>query len=310
MSDFKRVRDFSYQDIASAINEGTLEMALGPFTTQVSGKAKQLHDFFYDAYRDVPVRLQLEDVTDVSINVKPPSILRTYIRRQVVPDPGFQVPAVPLPHKLAALSFEMGLNLAIALKNCRFVTFHSGVVAGENGSILMSAASGGGKSTLVSALMEEGFRLLSDEFGILDPETGSLFPYPRPVSLKAGSIPIVNDFAGADWLTPTLTGTPKGDIAYRRARPEDISGMAEPSKARLILFPSFAAGVKPSARRMAKSETIMRLIPSSTNYHLLGEDAFNALTDMVAGAETYELIYGSTEESIMMVRDLAVKAGV
>ncbi|MFC3051185.1 HprK-related kinase A [Kordiimonas pumila] len=310
MIEFRRARDFSRDEILGAMKQGTLEMSLGPFTTLVKANSPSLLEFFYDAYRDVPVRLVMQDVTDITLEMRAPTIVRRYIRKQIIPDPGFQVPAIPLPESMAALSFEMGLNLAVALKCCRYVTFHAGVVAGPKGAILMCAASGGGKSTLVSALMEEGYRLYSDEFGLLNLQTAKLHAYPRPISLKGSSIPIVRDMSGPDWMTPALTGTPKGQIAYRRPRPEDILNENPVAVTRLIFFPRFQEGARPAARKMAKSEAIMRLIPSSTNYHLLGEEAFTALANMVAGAEAYELVYGNTRDSLVMVKDLAAKVMV
>lgn len=295
-------------DVTSALRSGTLEMSLGPFSARIKGAEPALLEFLYDVYRDVPVRLQLSDVTDISLNIRPPSLARRYFRRQVIPDPGFQVPAVPLPADMAALAFEMGLNLVVALKCCRLVTFHAGVVANSNGAILISAGSGGGKSTLVSALMQEGYQLFSDEFGLLDMKEAYLSAYPRPVSLKNESIDIVREFTGEEWISSVLSGTPKGQIAYRRPRPDDIEKAEAQAVPKLIVFPKFNVDGEHFARKITSSEAMMRLIPSSTNYHLLGEPAYHALSKMVLGAKSYEIAYGSTEQSIDIMRDLAAGA--
>jgi len=309
-SRFQRLADFTRSDIRRALASGLLEMELGPFNMQLKGQHAVLIDFLFDAYRDAPVRTSIGEVADVSIHVRAPNIFRRFIRPQVIPDPGFIVPAVPLPQRLSPLALEMGLNLAIALKICRFVTFHSAVVANDKGAIMVNAKSGGGKSTLASALMQTGYRLLSDEFGLLNMADASLMPYPRPVSLKEKSIDIVRDMVGDDWLTPKMTGTPKGDIAYYRARPSDIAAAHTPALCKLMLFPRFSEGATAQARALPKSETMMRLIPSSTNYHLLGAGSFKALADMVAGAEAYEIIYGNTEDSLKLVSSLATGAGL
>ena len=306
----EQLANHSRKSLNKALAKGSLELTLGAFSMRVRAKEPSLLDFLLDAYRDVPASLGLNDVTDISVNVRPPSILRKFVRRQIIPDPGFIVPAVPLPPRLAPLAMEMGLNLSIALKCCRLTTFHAAVVGNENGTILISAKSGGGKSTLASALMEDGYRLYSDEFGLLDMQEGFLWPHPRPVSLKAESIEIVKDFTGADWLTKTLTGTPKGDIAYRRARASDIESASKPGHAKLLLFPVFAVGTSARAKEIPKAEALMKLIPSSTNYHLLGEGAFKASVKMVENAKAYEISYGNVEDSLTMARDLAAKAGL
>ncbi len=306
----RTLSDYDRDGIVSALRAGTLEMLLGPFATRIKGTEPSLIDFLYDTYRDVPVSASLSDVTDVAINIRPPSWFRQYIRRQVIPDPGFQVPAVPLPSHMSPLAFEMGVNLVVALKCCRLITFHAGVVASDKGAILVSAGSGGGKSTLVSALMQEGYHLFSDEFALLGMENALLASYPRPVSLKNESIDIVKELAGKEWVSPVLSGTPKGKIAYRRARPDDIENANGKAETKLILFPSFNTSGEHYASRVSSSEAMMRLIPSSTNYHLLGEAAYLSLSKMVAEAEAYEISYGSTEESLTIVRDLAAGVGL
>jgi len=303
--EFQSLSVFSPKKVRDALRQGRLEMALGPFSMRLQGADKSLTSFLLDVYRDAPVRLCLEDVTDVTIHVRAPNFLRKYIRRQVIPDPGFIVPAVPLPPTLAPLALEMGLNLSVALKCCRFTTFHAAVVGSDKGCILISANSGGGKSTLASALMEEGYRLFSDEFGLLDHGNTVLHPYPRPVSLKGQSIQIVKNFAGVEWMSKTLSGTPKGDIAYRRARASDIASANQPLPAKLILFPSFQEGATSTTKEISKPEALMKLIPSSTNYHLLGEPAFTSLVRMVSGARAYEITYGSTAESLRITTELA-----
>lgn len=297
-------------DIVSSLKAGTLEMPLGPFAARIKAREKSLIDFLFDTYRDVPVSTQLSDVTDIAIDVRAPSWFRSYFRRQVIPDPGFQVPALPLPAHMAPLAFEMGVNLVVALKCCRFVTFHAGVVANDDGGILISAGSGGGKSTLTSALMQEGYRLFSDEFALLGMEDSSLVSYPRPVSLKNESIDIVCELAGEEWVSPVLSETPKGKIAYRRARKMDIEAAGSQAPVKLILFPTFNMVGEHYANKISASEAMMRLIPSSTNYHLLGEKAYLSLSNMVKGAEAYEIAYGSTEESLTIVRDLASEVGL
>lgn len=310
MTTANALNSFQTSDVVSALRHGTLEMQLGPFTARLKGEGAALIDFLQDSYRDVMFRLELSDVTDISLNVCAPSLLRKYFRPQVMPDPGFQVPALPLPRKMSGLAFEMGLNLIVALKCCRLVSFHAGVVGNDTGSIMLCANSGGGKSTLVAALMEEGFRLFSDEFALLDMKEATLVPYPRPVSLKNESIEIVRNLAGSDWVSPALEGTPKGSIAYRRARPMDVADTNRPKPAKLVIFPKFDIEARPYRRELSKAEALMRLIPSSTNFHLLGEDAFQALLKMLDGADTFEISYGTTDSSMQMMRDLIKGAGL
>lgn len=299
----KRISEYSRGELRTSLKEGTLLIHLGPFAQLISGASEPLLDFLQDTYRDCQAELYPSDVTDIYLSLRAPNMFRQYFRKQVVPDPGFDVPAVPLPISMAPLAFEMGLNLSVALKCCRFVTIHAGVVADDDGAIVMSAESGSGKSTLTAALIEQGYRLFSDEFALVDLESAALQAYPRPISLKEGTIPIVRELAGADWISPVVHGSPKGDIAYRRVRPSDIERSGEQALAKLIIFPEYDSGARPTKRRLNTAEAILRLIPASTNYGLLGEQAYRAIVRLFDNAVAYEISYSSTTQSVDLIHE-------
>lgn len=296
--------EFSRKELKSALSNGSLIVHLGPFSHRINGVNDHILNFLQDTYRDVPVELTPSDVTDIHLNLQAPNVFRKYFRKQVTPNPGFQVPVVPLPLSMTSLAYEMGLNLSVALKCCRYVTVHAGVVADDDGAIIMSAESGSGKSTLTAALIEQGYRLFSDEFALIGLNDAALQPYPRPISLKEGTIPIVRELAGPEWISPVVTGTPKGNIAYRRARKNDIKQAHKTAKAKLILFPQFTAGAAPLATKLNPAQAILRLIPASTNYGLLGEPAFHAITKLFDDAEAYEISYSTLEQSLRLVNEL------
>ena len=295
---------FGAGEITDALKAGQLALYLGPFVTSLKIAHKGAIAFFQDMYRDCPVSLGGDVLADYSLALKAPNRFRRYVRKQIVPDPGFYFPSVPLPAHMAPLALEMGLNLCVALQCFRHLIFHAGVVEKDGAGVMIAAASGGGKSTLTAALMQEGARLLSDEFAILDMAAGALKAYPRPVSLKNTSIDVVSDFAGAGAVGGRLTGTPKGAVAYRRARDSDIAAMDRDSVPKLILFPKFTAEAAPKAVRLEPADAAMQLIASSPNYHVIGRKAFDALMTMMDGMAAYELEYGSTEDSLGLVDDL------
>lgn len=291
-------------DITRAVKQGTFMLKLGPFLHLIKSPTRHLLSHLVDIYGDAEASLEPTDVTEIILDLKEPNIIRKYFRPQITPDPGFKIPAVPLPASMAPLGFEMGLNLSVALKTCRFVTVHAGVVEKAGRAILMSAASGGGKSTLTAALHANGYRLFSDEFALLELNTALAHPYPRPISLKQESIPIVEELLGADRISPIIGGTPKGNIAYARVDTDSVCRASETAPVKLIMFPNFQQGSQPMARRLNPAEAVMRLVAASTNYSLLGEPAYNAIVNLVKQAKAYEISYGSTEQSFRLVEEL------
>ncbi len=53
-------------------------------------------------------------------------------------------------------------------------------------AFILAAPSGCGKSSLTLGLLERGYRFLSDDAAALDPETGTIAPYPRRLAVRHG----------------------------------------------------------------------------------------------------------------------------
>ncbi len=310
MPDYYPLSEISDRHIIDSLTADRLSMHLGPFVIGLQARYNQhsikthILPHLRRCYKTVNFSTQAGVLTDSQVSLRAPNILRQFIRPQIIPDPGFEFPALPLPLHMAPLALEMGLNLTIALQMFRFLIIHGGVVAGDDGGIIISAESGGGKSSLTAALMQQGYRLLSDEFTIIDPETCELVAYPRPVSLKNESIDAVKSFAGEHTISPVLTNTPKGSIAYRYARPSDIDQHQIRAKPKLIIFPTFKSKALPKAKLVESADAIVRLIPSSTNYQALGEAGYKVMMHLGTHIKAYEITYGSTEASLQLIHDI------
>jgi len=292
------------REVRRALNKGTLRLHLGPFVTALRSSNRYLHDYFLDIYRDCPVSVGAGIIADYYLRVGAPNVLRRFIRPQVLPDPGFHFPTLPLPVHMAPLALEMGMNLSAALQCFRFTMFHAGVVAKGQDAVMIAAHSGGGKSTLTAAMMEAGYRLLSDEFAILRRDRVALMPYPRPVSLKNASIDVVREMAGEGALSKPLVGTPKGTVAYRRARASDIQAMDEEATPKLLIFPTFKENSSVVVSPVEPADAAMRLIAGSPNYQVVGRAAFETTMAMMDGLKAFEIRYGNTADSVKLVQDL------
>jgi len=130
---------------------------------------------------------------------------------------------------------------------------------------------------------------MGDEFALLEPESGMLFPFPRAVSLKNESIAAMAAFVAEDRFGPRLEGTPKGTIRHIRPNAEAVARMAEPARPALILFPRFghAAEIRP----VGPAEAFMRLTQASTNYVAMAERGFDGLTTLVQNCRGLALDY-------------------
>lgn len=254
-----------------------------------------------DLYRDYP---QPQDgIPDFTVRLFAARPWRRWLRPAVHLGGDFVIPeAAPLPLAQGVLAAEMAMNLQMALGQRRYLLLHASAVEKDGRALLMTGESGAGKSTLAALLMARGWRLMGDEFALLDPATGMLHGFPRLISLKNEAIGVMEAMLPDARWGPLLRGTPKGDIRHLVPDTRAIAAMDAPARPALILFPAFGHHV--AERTVEPSECFVRLTQASTNYVALGEPGFDALTRLVRGVPTRAIDYPDTDGAIALVERL------
>lgn len=254
-----------------------------------------------DLYADYP---KPEDgIPDFNVHLFAARPWRRVLRPSVHIGGDFVIPdAAPLPLAQGLLAAEMGMNLQMALGQRRYLLLHASAVERDGQAVLMTGLSGAGKSTLAALLMGRGWRLMGDEFALVDPATGLVHGFPRLVSLKNEAVPVVESALPDARFGPVLEGTPKGRIRHLVPDARSIAAMGEPAHAKLILFPSF--GFEAAEREVLPSETFVRLTQASTNYVAMGERGFDALTGLVRSVRAKAIDYPDAATAVAQVERL------
>ncbi|MDQ0250132.1 HprK-related kinase A [Sphingomonas kyeonggiensis] len=251
-------------------------------------------------YRDYPK----PSIPDFSVHLFAARPWRKYLRPSVMIGGDYTIPdAAPLPLAQGLLAAEMGMNLQMALAQRRYLLLHASAVERDGKAVLMTGISGAGKSTLAALLMARGWRLMGDEFVLIDPATGLAHGFPRLISLKNQAIAVAQAAMPEGRFGPLLPGTPKGDIRHLVPDARAIRAMAEPAQPALLLFPRF--GFDAAERPVPPSEAFVRLTQSSTNYVHLAERGFDALTRLVQSVPARAIDYPDTDSGIALVEALA-----
>lgn len=253
-----------------------------------------------DLYRDYP----RPEIPDFNVHLFAARPWRRYLRPAVHIGGDFTIPdAAPLPLAQGLLAAEMGMNLQMALAQRRYLLLHASAVERDGKAVLMTGISGAGKSTLAALLMARGWRLMGDEFVLIDPRTGAAHAFPRLISLKNQAIGVAQRAHPQGRFGPLLAGTPKGDIRHLVPDARAIAAMETPAKPSLLLFPRF--GFDTAERPVPPSEAFVRLTQASTNYVHLAEPGFDALTRLVRSVPARAIDYPDTEAGIALVEGLA-----
>ncbi|MGQ0590190.1 MAG: HprK-related kinase A [Sphingosinicella sp.] len=278
-----------------------LAFQVGPVAFRVGSAWRAPLDALASLYAAYPA--PEDGICDFTVRLEPEKPWRRWVRPSVAIHGDYILPdAAPLPLAMGLLAAEMGMNLQMALGQKRFLLLHASSVEKDGRALIMTGESGAGKSTLAALLGERGWRLMGDEFALLDLDDGRLRPFPRAISLKNGAIRVMEGEVAAERFGPALEGTPKGTIRHLRPNAEALAGMGEAAKPALILFPRF--GEAEAVRPVGQAEIFMRLTQASTNYVSLGRAGFDALAGLVAGCPSAAIDYPDTDTAIELVEEL------
>jgi HprK-related kinase A len=255
-----------------------------------------------DLYRDYPA--PQDGIADFNVHLFAARPWRRVLRPSVHIAGDFVIPdAAPLPLSQGLLAAEMGMNLQMALGLRRHLLLHASMVERGGRAVVMTGISGAGKSTLAALLMARGWRLMGDEFALIECATGLAHAFPRLVSLKNEAIDVVARALPDAHFGPLLEGTPKGAIRHLVPDARAIAAMAVPAEPSLILFPRF--GFEAAERPVLPSEAFVRLTQASTNYVTLAERGFEALNRLVQTVPSRAIDYPDAETALAMVEALA-----
>lgn len=254
-----------------------------------------------DLYRDYPG--PADGIPDFNVRLFAARPWRRWIRPSVNIAGDFVIPdAAPLPLAHGLLAAEMGMNLQMALGQRRYLLLHASGVERDGRALLMTGESGAGKSTLAALLMARGWRLLGDEFVLVDLATGMVRAFPRLISLKNQAIAVMEREARGGRWGPLLEGTPKGAIRHLVPDARAIEAMDAPAAPALLLFPNY--GFDRAQREVPASECFVRLTQASTNYVALAEPGFETLVRLVRSVPSRAIDYPDTETALGTVERL------
>ncbi|WP_084690944.1 HprK-related kinase A [Sphingomonas sp. SRS2] len=246
----------------------------------------------------------------VTARIDAPRPWRRWIRPQVAIGGDHSLPdTVPMALRHALLAAEMAMNMQVALGERRHLLLHASAVERGGKVLIMPGESGSGKSTLAALLGESGWRLMSDEFVMIDLADGMVLPFPRAISLKNSAIAeMESHIADPERFGPHLAGTPKGELRHLRPNAESIARMDEPARPALILFPSY--GFEPASDGVSRSELFARLTEGSTNYVALGQAGFGMMTRIADAIPAARFAYPDSATAIAIVEQFCAEVGI
>jgi HprK-related kinase A len=298
-----KVHSIAIEDFRKALRNGSFRYEIGPFTVQLQTRLIHLGEFIFRFYGDCVVA-KAPSIADFHVRVEQPKNFRRWIRKQVMFTVDGQTPFAPFPLDTTVPFYEWGINWCIATRAQHYLMLHAAVVEKYGRALLLPAWPGSGKSTLCAALMLRGWRLFSDEFGLVKLLENQLIPLPRCIPLKNESIEVIKRFAPEATLGPVFPKTRKGKVAHLRPPPDSVERAHEPAKAACIIFPHYDPHENCTLNVLSKPRAFMKLSGNSFNYELHHEVGFKTVSAIIKSCECYILKYNDLDEAISIINDM------
>ena len=287
----------------ASLDTSGVQVAIGPFLVRIRSELPGVRTYLETLYGEFPIADAEGGHFDIAI-------LRTRgLRRWIRPQANLVVngrrPFLPLPADLSGALFEWSLNWCVGNNAHHWVAIHAAVVERGGRAMVLSAVSGAGKSTLCAALALDGWRLLSDEFALLDPASGLLMPLPRPVSLKNASIEVIRARGPLAVFGAEGIDIEGARFVHMKPPSDSVRRAREAAVPSLIVFPRWVAGSQTSLEAIPKAQSLMRLTDQSFNYNFLGVRGYEAVAAMVGRVRCYALEYSSLDDALARLRAVA-----
>ncbi|RKY62471.1 MAG: hypothetical protein DRP95_01480 [Candidatus Latescibacterota bacterium] len=182
--------------------------------------------------------------------------------------------------------------------------FHAGVVAKEGVGVILPAEPGGGKTSLVAAMLERGFEYLSDEFAVLDPGSMKVLPFPKSLCFKEGGIELFPHLKPKGLHVEWDMGGRVGRLWY--VDPLDLGSevSGEAREVEYIVFPERNGLRGSKIEEVPKAKAVLKLAENFLNLDFFGQDALDILVKVVNEAECFRLRAERPQEGARIISDL------
>lgn len=238
---------------------------------------------------------------DLHVRIRRPRGVRRWLRPQIRFQCDGQRPFEPFPADSPLPLFEWGCNWLIGRRLNDLLLLHAGAVEKSGLALLLPALPGSGKSTLTAALSQRGWRLLSDEFGAFDPESGAFRALLKPIALKNQSIDVIRRFAPEAVFGPEFPKTRKGTVAHLAPPREAVVRRYECARPGAVILPKWVANSPTRFEALAENVVFAALAFNAFNYSLLGALGFQAVLRLVRQCPAWQLVYSDLDEALATI---------
>jgi len=291
---------FSEKSVENALMNQGLILNVGLFSFNIQSSIRSLSHNVTTLYQDYPDGFSEDRARfiDFHICVEPPNLWHKYYKGQVQFFSDGFAPFTPLPYQHAPAIIEWGMNWCVSQLINTHLIIHAAVIEKNGFAAIMPAPPGSGKSTLTASLVQEGWRLLSDELTLIRIDNYQVSPFPRPISLKNQSINVIKQRYPDVVFGIESTDTSKGTVVHIRPPKLSIELQGVECPVAWVIFPKYEEDAETELTIKSKAKSLMDVADNSFNYSRLGVIGFDVLKNIIEGADCYQFRYSQLDEAI------------
>jgi hypothetical protein len=190
------------------------------------------------------------------------------------------------------------INHRVIADSSRHVLLHAASVARGANGVILAGPPDAGKTTLAAGLVRAGLAYLTDEATAIDPRTLRLVPYPKPLSLDAGSLALLRP------VSMYAEGVAGGYFDDQWQIPADdlrahaVGDLANPT---VVVFPRYEVGAETRVRRLRAAESLARLTRFTFGFLDRAPLNLRVLGRVLEQAPAYELVSGDLDSACSAV---------
>ncbi len=195
--------------------------------------------------------------------------------------------------------FSWHLNQSVIESSVdRHVLLHASAAVRCGMTVILPADQESGKTTTVAGLLREGFEYVTDEAVAIRPEDCAIEPFPKSLSLDAGSwslFPDCRPTTHTGWMT-------QWQVPAKALGAGVLAGLAAPP--RIIVFPRYVAGARTALEPVTRGEAVQELARMTFHFRRHPQRNLAVLRRVAARARAARLVIGSLDEAVEAVESM------
>ncbi len=209
---------------------------------------------------------------------------------------GYPMPAADVVPRLVSTITEQALA-----SRPGHLALHAAAVALDGGAVLLPGPSGAGKTMLAAALVAAGFDYLTDEAAVIDVDTLEIASFPKPLSLRAGSLDVLGRAVATFGPSGSRTMVPAS--ALRAGAP------GPGARPRALVFPRYEPGAESRLIPLARAEALVEVVNNSFNFADQGFGSMRRLRRLVTDCVCVRLVTGDLDVACELLLGLIGSEG-